>query len=346
MSGAVDRAKLEPGQDARHVVVGFRLLGQSFTADSAAFQMLVYDSVGAYEGDGGRVPRTSSVAGDKRVRGVPSVLDLAAALGSEKARKILGSERDDRYEGYSEQLAKAGALLDGPARLPNSAGDVALRALHLSGSAPTETGLWSGIGLWVRTRHDLVLYAKQSYTISEKSLQRVQPRTTASVEPAIATYGALIEALQATGAMLRAAMPSSSTPESARVLKQNADIVDLLRRIRAAAEVVGASRSLSADDVAFLNEVDERLLRCLSGPDAPVVVDFHTDAIADRVLHVGIGYPELVAQDGDRGGRFRIYEFTEKGRWTDERWQKHLESGVTIGELLSGNPLPAGVEAK
>ena len=63
---------------------GFRLMGQRFSIDAAVMQLLVDDSTP------GRV--------------LPDVLDVPAALGSEKALAILDETGSSNYEGYAENM--------------------------------------------------------------------------------------------------------------------------------------------------------------------------------------------------------------------------------------------------
>ena len=85
-----------------------------------------------------------------------------------------------------------------------------------------------------------------------------------------------------------------------------------------------------------MNNVDMAFSRLLSGPDAPLVVDLHTEPNSQQVLEAGLGYP-LLEQRGFkegservvRGGRFNCYQFTQplQDRLSDEAWQALLGDG-------------------
>lgn len=76
------------GED--NVIPGFRFMGQRFTIDASIMQNLIFQNVG------------EDAAGNRRM--LPDVLDVPAALGSEKALEILEEQGDTAYAGYPENM--------------------------------------------------------------------------------------------------------------------------------------------------------------------------------------------------------------------------------------------------
>jgi hypothetical protein len=89
LGGLVDADRLEPGLTTRDVLTGWRLLPARYSADSAAFQRLVYDATGAYQGgvadaDGTAPVEYEAEGGTIRARyanGVKLVMRLAGFNG-------------------------------------------------------------------------------------------------------------------------------------------------------------------------------------------------------------------------------------------------------------------------
>ena len=107
-------------------------------------------------------------------------------------------------------------------------------------------------------------------------------------------------------------------------------------------------------DIAYVNEVDQRLQGLLSTTDVPIVVDIHTEPNSQTVLEEGLGYPLAVEfgsvlfhKNSSRGGpsapgpmllrgaRFHWYEFKHPmdQRLTDEAWQARLKEGKAVKSL-------------
>jgi hypothetical protein len=82
--------------------MGFRLLGQRFTADSFIFQNLVYPRVKAYRGKS--EPFTCVMSPRGPIRAFPRGLDIMAVLGSVRAEEIIREEGDDDYDNYGPLL--------------------------------------------------------------------------------------------------------------------------------------------------------------------------------------------------------------------------------------------------
>jgi hypothetical protein len=194
LSTVVEKDKLEPHVTVADVVAGLRLIPQRYTPDAEVLQRLTYDHVTVYRGAG--TPLTLSVIGGTPVRGFPSVLDVMAALGSQTAAQVLSNWGDTAYDGYAEQSATVATLLQQHTADPDSLSDMHIwLAKTLLASPEATTRLNAALGLWIATRHLLLLYTKQSYTVAEKSLSLAPPRTAAALEPAVEVYDALLATL-------------------------------------------------------------------------------------------------------------------------------------------------------
>jgi hypothetical protein len=351
LSAIVDREQLEPDRTLAEVVAGFRLLAQRYTPEAETLQELVYDRVTTYHGK--QTPFTLSVINGKQVRGFPSALDVMASLGSQMALQMLTARDDTAYDGYSSQLTTVAARVREQVAHPVALSGMHLRLLQILLTTETRERLNAALGMWVQTRHMLLLYTKQSYTPRERSLSLAPKRTLAAIEPAVEVYDALLANLTQLATLVEPASVKDKVTAFA-------EIVQHLRRLSMKQPRNGMLQD--QQDIAYVNEVDQRLRGLLSVIDAPVVVDIHTEPNSQAVLEEGLGYPlavevssELVRQDGVQGGsqapgptllrgaRFNWYEFKHPmdQRLTDETWQALLKKGQA-GEALSLQLLQTG----
>ena len=82
----------------------FRLLPKRQQPDELFFRELLFNRVGTYRGNPEDLPFSAVDTGVGPVRGLPRALDVAAALGSERALSRLESAGDAAYEGYDLQM--------------------------------------------------------------------------------------------------------------------------------------------------------------------------------------------------------------------------------------------------
>jgi len=337
LSTVVDKARLEPHVTVPEVVAGFRLLPQRYTPDAEALQRLTYDHVTTYRGTG--TPFTLSVINGRPVRGLPSVLDVMVALGSQTAFQVLTERGDTAYDGYAEQLAAVSALLRQSPTAPASLSGLHLQLMRAMLAAPEAPArLNAALGWWMTTRHLLLLYTKQSYTVAEKSLRLTPARPVAALEPAVPVYDALLAALAQTATVL--GQHVASTP-----LAPFTEVVQRLRALASKAQPEGGWLR-APEDIAYVNDLDQRLKALLTGTDVPLVVDVHTEPNSQRVLEAGLGAPLLVtigAESAVRGARFHCYEFTQpmSQRLTDALWQDIVRTGQAHGALSTRLLAPA-----
>lgn len=164
MNSAVVVAKPGEGREVRDAqTLGFRLMGQRFTLDGAAFQRLVYREVGT----------------DEQPRLLPSGLDLLAVLGSDAALNELRRSGQAKYANYEANMAKLranfAALKPGDWTANVYSGWLyALQALakpeardarypaFMRTPAWTRKDMLTALGSWTELRHDTILYAKQT----------------------------------------------------------------------------------------------------------------------------------------------------------------------------------------
>ena len=311
----VDGELLEPGVGVADVLAGWQLLPGRWTPASAAFQELVHDRVGPYVGSGGKAPFTLGAAAGVAVKAFPTVMELGALLGSAAARERLERAGETEYEGYDEAFDRAAAALKAPAGLATD--HLELLRVGLTGGAG-ERRLNTALGFWVQQRHGSVAYAKQSYTVGGRSMPAMDRREEAWLEPAGELYRGLALVARRAGSQLR----SSRLEEYAALAERCADL---------------AGKALGADEVRFLNELDQSLSRLAGGPDRPVVIDYHTDANSEQAVHAALGWPREVRREGGRGASFAVYEFKRPTaeRLDDESWGQSLEQGDSADPLLA-----------
>ena len=148
--------------DVEEETKGFRFMGQRFVPDAYIFRQLIYRNVGTRENP----------------RQLPKGLDVMAAMGSERAYRILDDLGETAYENYPAQMEKMRAWVSGLSEeewtetLYNSWLYTLLPLLDVPGEgypqfmqseAWLDKQLNSSLGSWAELKHDTILYAKQAY---------------------------------------------------------------------------------------------------------------------------------------------------------------------------------------
>lgn len=343
-------AKPGEGKDVRErETLGFRLMGQRFTLDGAAFQRLVYREVGTEE-----KPRT-----------LPRGLDLLAGLGSDTALNILKGMGEDKYANYSTQMAKVRASF---AALKPSDWNASVYSgwiYVLGGLAKPDprdarypafmrTPAWerkellTALGSWTELRHDTILYAKQ--TMAEMGAGGEEPkwpRAYVEANPAVWTRLAQLEALT------RKVLKDQGILSERTAYNLN-ELRDMLALLNKATTAQLGGKLLSRDDndrLHFYGGWLEQMKMASTDPQgseeggtpefdehdmAGVVADVATSL--DTALEEGTGYINdlyVVVPDWKgglqvaHGGVYSQYEFTvpSSNRLTDEAWRKQLDAG-------------------
>ncbi len=150
--------------DVEQQTKGMRFMGQRFVPDAYIFRQLMYRNVGT---------------SDDR-RGLPKGLDIPAAMGSERAYRILEQMGETDYLNYTAQMDKmrtwVGSLsvAEWTETLYNSwlysfqpllrphVGEAGYPAFMQS-PAWVDKQLNAVLGSWAELKHDTILYAKQAY---------------------------------------------------------------------------------------------------------------------------------------------------------------------------------------
>jgi hypothetical protein len=345
---------------------GLRFLGQRFIPDSHMMGKLVFPTIGETE----RMDAFTCVVVDKPVRGFPRGLDVMAVLGSGRARELLHELGDDAYGGgskgisYDNALAELkkeyGRLSDGDwnrnlywswlhALKPLLADFGAGYPTFMTTRAYRTKSLNSALASWAQLRHDTILYAKQSYTmtlevVSAPPRPRPQPKPVQGyVEPVPEFYARLL----ALARMSNRGLTAMNVLDAEA--KGRLDAMEkLLSRLLAISEKELANQELKEEDYAFIRNFAENLEGVVVNNHDPdmaeslamkttLVADVHTDQNTGNVLEEATGYVDLGVfiykqPDGrlviGAGPVLSYYEFKHPmdDRLTDEKWRTILKS--------------------
>lgn len=352
-----DPARLAEALDAE---VGFRLFGQRLVADGFVLQQLCYPAVGRAHPGNESFTAVDTPAG--RVRGFVRGLDVAAALGSERALTILEREGDTAYgttpEGrdrtYHSALAEVRADLSA---LPERAWRANLYWSRLAlvdaalaergGGYPSfmQTDAWrdqalsTALAAWAQLRHETLLYAKQSQTMWGGA--DVPPGFQGLVEPAPEVYARALETVR----MLRAGLESLDVPLGRDTALAFGRFDDTLLQLLRISEKQLRNEPLTSQDQQSLKGMGNRLRPPVpnarrSGIKATdptsVIADVHTEPNSGQVLEVASGHVDLIVvayplPDGTHvlvaGPVLSYHEFKSDTRLTDAEWRARLEAG-------------------
>jgi hypothetical protein len=240
-------------------------LAPAAAALHAAFQQLVFDATGEFQGARDAAPFGLTLINGRAVKGFPLLAELLAMWGSQASSDQLREHGETDFEGYEAARRRARQALG------TASG---LNALH---QQMTQTGLRSAASpdrltalrvFWTWQRYAALLYAKQSYTAVGKGL--APPRPGAWLEPSLSLYQALARVVEGH----RRETPHVSWDTFAGILD----------RVIAIASRAHLQVGLTAADEQFLNSLDAALTALTGGPDAPIVVDVHTNPASREVL--------------------------------------------------------------
>ncbi|MCD6568850.1 DUF3160 domain-containing protein [bacterium] len=187
---------------------GFRLMGQRYTPDTNMFWRLVSPFSGVYQGAKEELPFTAVRTETGRiVRGFPRGLDIAALLGSGRARYWIHQLGDDNYTDYAQrfnELEKEIKSFDTSDWFKNiyfSWLYTLQPLLNKFGSGyPTfmqteayqDKNLNTFLASWTQLHHDTILYTKQSGIIAEGGGSPEHPPSRGYVEPVPEFYSRLL----------------------------------------------------------------------------------------------------------------------------------------------------------
>ncbi|AKB78097.1 dTDP-D-glucose 4,6-dehydratase [Methanosarcina horonobensis HB-1 = JCM 15518] len=332
---------------------GFRFMGQRFIPDSYVFSNLVGAYTGEYQGEK-EEPFTFVISGAGRpIRGFPRGLDIMALLGSERAVFWLDELNDSSYENYSVQYANI------ETEFSNFSAADWNRNLYWSWlyslqpllkdygeGYPTfmQTDAWqdkelsTSLASWTELRHDTILYAKQSYTITETSMPMPpeEKPVVGYVEPVPDFYARLLALTKMTNHGLDEMDVLDSGSKS-----RLTELEGILSRLQAISEKELENEELTEEDYEFIKNFGDQLEGVITDVDekarkTTVVADVHTDGNTEVVLEEGVGYVDMLVvayklPDGrillGAGPVMSYYEFKQpmEERLTDEKWREMLK---------------------
>lgn len=316
LDGVVDVSKLAQGQSVAEVLIGWRLLPSRLSASGAAFQELVYqqgDTLALACQSCELPPDNASFILGRQVKGYPSYLELLAMLGSNLAVSQLNENDLLSYQNYEQQRVQAVEHLAQATGLEKLEQQM-LQTIIRHSSTPPQESLATAAGFWVWQKYLALLYQKQPYTAVGKGIERpvVAARPGAWLVPSTPVYTAL-EKIAAENHR------HDNHPGWLRFI----DIVSQCVQISSRIEL---GLSPTAQQEAFLNEIDRKLLSLGIGADLPIVVDIHTNVADNQVAEAGIAFPVIRVTDKARGVAFQVREFKVplEQRLDDQTWYQML----------------------
>ena len=322
---------------------GFRLMGQRFVLDSYIFQQLVHDKV--------------------TNRFMPSGLDVMTALGSQRAEQIMDARGESKYANYKDQVSKLKTYISGLTAqdwqkniyyywlyttmpLLENKTNVAQYPQFMQGQAWQDKQLNTSLGFWTELKHDTILYAKQSYTLTKGAMPNLD-KPVGYIEPELKLYvrlynlavmlqqglkdrGLNIKTLENLGYLVKdlETVISITKKELANEPRTEEDY-NFIKTFGKTLESLADFKNMEIKSSPVANETDEKMA---------VIADVHSDPNSGEALEEGVGkaypiYAIIPNESGNPqltiGGVFSHYEFTQpmSARLTDEQWQTMVSNG-------------------
>ncbi len=352
----------EQADEVLGITQGFRLMGQRFIPDSYMFSNSVSPHVGMYSGKNCDQAFTCEWTDGGPARCFPRGLDVMALLGSERAKELLTELGDTEYEGtdkkgdkitYETQFNKLKEEFDNftEAEWQKNLYWSWLYALkpllkEFGEGYPTfmQTKAWqdkeltTALASWTELRHDTILYAKQSYTMTLKGISMPPPEkpVVGYIEPVPEFYNRLLALTRMTTSGLD---EMDVLDSSAKYRLENLE--NILERSIELSEKELKNEELEKEDYEFIKNFGEELNSVIKDVDekakkTTIIADVHTDQNTKHVLEEGVGYVNLIVvaykvPDGriliGAGPVMSYYEFKHPmdDRLTDEKWRELLE---------------------
>ena len=316
------------------------IMGQRYIFDSEVFQNLVYDKVGSFTGSLKRTPFTYGSG----FRVFPRGLDLMYVLGSGEAYSILKEENDISYIGYHENVnamkEKVLSLQDG-----NYYNDILKQFIiviksnefsFLKGSSKRIKELNTMLSAWASLRHDVILYAKQSYTMkitSAKPFEPNKPIKRIITEPYTTLYPVMKSNIKTINSKLYEYTSDEMFYEFEYAFNQLIDMYQKISLLTLSGKVYNDDKKV----LNILNNVDIALKRFIRDKkdktdNTLIIADVHTEPNSKMVLEQASGfvYNMYIGFEGNRykGGVLSYYEFKHpmSDRLSDEKWREIADS--------------------
>ena len=248
-------------QDIPRASLALKLLPSRFTPDSYIFSQLTYPNVGVLKGAKNKL---TSIIDGKAVRGYPTIGDLGAVL-------VGLNPKESNYQGYGQQVSKLKAIQPNM----NSVYGFDFAIYH---KLLKQKRIESFKGYYTQSRYIMNLYQKQSYTGGLKSIF-IDERKKAYLEKNI---GDVVDLLIAED----------------KLLPNHKSFIAILQRLKALDK---KQNIFSADDVAYLNNLDAKFKSILEDKDTPIKVDIHTNPVEGKVMYEVLREPFVRDVDGGRG---------------------------------------------
>jgi len=325
-------------------------MGQRYIFDSELFQNLVYNKVLEYQKSG---QDAFTFAGG--IRHLPRGLDLMYALGSTNAYLIMESEGDVQYKNYKENVKRMKEVyssIDKSGSFYNRMlGQYENVIKSEKESVPTfmldskwvTKELNTMLSSWASLRHDVILYAKQSYTVKVTSAmpgKEVKAEKHFITEPYSGLYRKMKEDVEFIESKLAAKTGDNIYND---INSSFSSLISIYIDASAAMQKGGYySDYTTVQDV--INKMDYSLKKLLKNKvekedNTMFVADVHTDVNSNMVLEEASGplaVIEVIFKNKlYTGGALTYFEFKHpmNDRLTDEKWR---ESAVTsdLGKLL------------
>ncbi len=319
------------------------IMGQRYIFDSEVFTNLVYNRVGDYTG---KNPKTTfSFGGGYRI--FPRGLDLFSVLGSDEAKRIIYDEGDADYIGYSDNVIMMSRMLD----------ELTMQCFYnnmlnqykiiinssefsfINGKTKKQKELNTMLSSWASLRHDVILYAKQSYTAKITSAKPLpmennkriiaEPYTDFYAQAALDVNKLLTMLHNVTGDVIFMNIQNDMTA-----------LIDLYVKISVL--TLNQDYYSNTDELKYsINNLNNSLKMLIKDKkekidNTLIIADIHTDPNSNTVLEEASGYiMEMHVQMKNqlyRGGLLSYYEFKHpmNDRLTDEKWRDIINMGTEI----------------
>ncbi len=318
--------------EKKPILIG--LMGQRYIFDSEVFQNLVYDKVKQFTG------KKHAFTLWKNIRVFPRGLDFMYVLGSKEAFDILKNNDDTKYINYKENIE---IMKDNVSKLNyESFYNKILRQYILVFNNKNKiefmiSNYWKYkelntlLASWASLRHDVILYAKPSYTVKLTAHGPMPDlnKTRIIAEPYTEVYKQMKNDFEELYNRFYFDKKLQNSINS--IIK----LIDLYSEI---SNLTLHDKFYSNKDntLNLIGNVNIQLKSLLidkktKKDNSIIIADIHTDVNSGQVLEEATGYIsnfKVIMKNIDfYGGVFQYYEFKQpiNNRLSDEEWRKIID---------------------